>query len=94
MLKHISASLTDAKQALDTFLSDEVGSQYIERAVNVLLAFFNFDGRIFVCGSGGAMCNAMHCAKEFTGRFRNDRCGPPTTEFSDPRHMLCVEGYD
>lgn len=97
MLEHIKASLTDAKQALDTFLADEAGLQRVERAANVLLAAFNGEGRIFTCGNGGSMCDAMHFAEEFTGRFRNDRSGLPATAISDPSHMSCVAndfGYD
>lgn len=43
------------------------------------------------------MCDAMHFAEEFTGRFRGDRPGLPAIAISDPTHITCVAndyGYD
>jgi D-sedoheptulose 7-phosphate isomerase len=47
-------------------------------------------GRIFSCGNGGSMCDAMHFAEELTGRFRKDRAPLPAMAISDPSHLSCV----
>lgn len=43
------------------------------------------------------MCDAMHFAEEFTGRFRLDRPGIAAVAISDPSYISCVAndyGYD
>jgi D-sedoheptulose 7-phosphate isomerase len=43
------------------------------------------------------MCDAMHFAEEWTGRFRGDRLALPAMAFSDPSHLTCIAndfGYD
>ncbi len=54
-------------------------------------------GKIFTCGNGGSMCDAMHFAEELTGRFREDRLPLAAIAISDPSHLTCVAndyGYD
>ena len=49
------------------------------------------------CGNGGSMCDAMHFAKELTGRFRHNRKALGAMSLSDVSHMSCVSndfGYD
>jgi D-sedoheptulose 7-phosphate isomerase len=49
------------------------------------------------CGNGGSMCDAMHFAEEWTGRFRKDRAALPAIAFSDPSQLTCIAndfGYD
>jgi D-sedoheptulose 7-phosphate isomerase len=36
------------------------------------------------------MCDAMHFAEEWTGRFRGDRAALPALAFCDPAAMTCV----
>ena len=43
------------------------------------------------------MCDAMHFAEEWTGRFRQDRSALAAVAFSDPSHLTCIAndfGYD
>jgi D-sedoheptulose 7-phosphate isomerase len=43
------------------------------------------------------MCDAMHFAEEWTGRFRRDRAALPAMAFSDPSQLTCIAndfGYD
>jgi len=47
-------------------------------------------GRVLTCGNGGSMCDAMHCAEELSGRFRNDRAALAAHAISDPAHLTCV----
>jgi D-sedoheptulose 7-phosphate isomerase len=58
---------------------------------------FGRGGRVFSCGNGGSMCDAMHLAEELSGRFRGDRKGLPAQAISDAGYLSCVAndfGYD
>jgi D-sedoheptulose 7-phosphate isomerase len=49
------------------------------------------------CGNGGSMCDAMHFAEEWTGRFRDDRAALSALAFSDPAQLSCIAndfGYE
>jgi D-sedoheptulose 7-phosphate isomerase len=46
--------------------------------------------RLLICGNGGSLCDAMHFAEEFTGRFRTNRPALPVIALSDPAHLTCV----
>lgn len=59
-------------------------------ATRLICDVFRNDGKILVCGNGGSMCDAMHFAEEFTGRFRRDRKPLPAIALSDPAHLTCV----
>src|SRR5262245_8171340 len=53
--------------------------------------------KLMACGNGGSMCDAMHFAEEWTGRFRRDRVALPAVAFSDPAQLTCIAndfGYD
>jgi len=36
------------------------------------------------------MCDAMHFAEEWTGRFRKDRSALSAIAFSDPSQLTCI----
>lgn len=97
MTKHIEHSLRDAKEALDNLLGDEAALRAIESAGALLVETFERRGRVFSCGNGGSMCDAMHFAEELTGRYRRDRRALPATAIADAGHITCVGndlGYD
>lgn len=97
MLEHIRNSLQEAQRALDDFLNDEQTLRNIEQAAELLLASFAKRGKVFSCGNGGSMCDAMHFAEELTGRYRKNRPGIAALSISDPSHISCVAndfGYD
>jgi len=97
MINDIKNSLLEAKTALDRLLSDENSLNNIKAAAEILIQTFENDGRVFSCGNGGSMCDAMHFAEEFTGRYRKNRQGYPAVSISDPSHIACVGndfGYD
>lgn len=56
----------------------------------MLIETFERRGRVFSCGNGGSMCDAMHFAEELTGRYRSDRAALGATAISDPGHLTCV----
>ena len=54
-------------------------------------------GKLLACGNGGSMCDAMHFAEEWTGRFRGNRDALPAIAFSDPSQLSCIAndfGYE
>ena len=92
-----NSSLKEAKDALEGLLADEVMIGKINSAADMLIETFENKGRVFSCGNGGSMCDAMHFAEELTGRYRKNRRGYPAVAISDPGHLTCVAndfGYD
>lgn len=97
MIKHIEASLGEAQLALSNLIANKNTLKNIEQAAALLIAAFEAKGRVYSCGNGGSMCDAMHFAEELTGRYRHDRAALAATAISDPGHMSCVGndlGYD
>jgi D-sedoheptulose 7-phosphate isomerase len=97
MIEHIKASLAEAQATLEAFSNDSQSLQSVAQAAQLIVHTFEHAGRAFSCGNGGSMCDAMHFAEEFTGRFRLDRPGMAAIAISDPSYMSCVAndyGYD
>jgi D-sedoheptulose 7-phosphate isomerase len=90
MNKHIGYSLREAKRSLDCLLDDEVTLSAIAAAGQLLIETFEHRGRVFSCGNGGSMCDAMHFAEELTGRYRRDRPPLAAAAISDAGHLSCV----
>ena len=84
----ILASLRDARDALDALLADPQALASIEQAAALLIACFESGGRVYSCGNGGSMCDAMHFAEELTGRYQLDRPALPAVAISDPSHLV------
>jgi D-sedoheptulose 7-phosphate isomerase len=94
---HIRSSLLEAKAALDNLLANDDTQASIARAAAAFIETFRARGRVYACGNGGSMSDAMHFAEELTARYRRDRPGLPAIAISDPSHITCVGndfGYD
>jgi D-sedoheptulose 7-phosphate isomerase len=97
MIELIMSSLREAKDALEGLLAEEATIRKIKSAADGLIETFQKGGRVFSCGNGGSMCDAMHFAEELTGRYRKNRRGYAAVAISDPSHLTCVAndfGYD
>ncbi|ATP27219.1 phosphoheptose isomerase [Chromobacterium violaceum] len=97
MQDHIRASLDEARSALDNLLANPQALASVEAAAQTVIAALEAGGRVFSCGNGGSMCDAMHFAEELTGRYRGNRRGMAAIAISDPSHISCVGndyGYD
>lgn len=95
--QHIEASLQEAHAALNALLANPEALGAVERAAQVLIQVLQARGRVYSCGNGGSMCDAMHFAEELTGRYRLDRAALGATAISDAGHLTCVgndHGYD
>ena len=90
MSPHILATLTDARSALDALLANEAALGAIDAAGTLLAETFAREGRVYSCGNGGSMCDAMHFAEELSGRYRLDRPALGAAAISDPSHLSCV----
>ena len=90
-------NLKQAESALSTLLASPETLGQITASANLIADSFAQGGRVFSCGNGGSMCDAMHFAEELSGRYRNDRKALPAVSISDPSHISCVGndyGYD
>jgi D-sedoheptulose 7-phosphate isomerase len=95
--KQIRDSLNEAKAALEALLANERTLDAIARAAELLIDTFRAGGRVYACGNGGSMSDAMHFAEELTGRYRENRPGLPALAISDAGHLTCVAndfGYE
>jgi len=95
--RRIDAALLEASVALQALRADESALASLEAASEMMIATFQRGGRVYSCGNGGSMSDAMHFAEELTGRFRQDRAGLPAQAISDVGHLTCVAndfGYD
>ena len=90
MNRYIEQSLREAKRALECLLEDERTLLSINAAGQLLIKTFEHRGRVFSCGNGGSMCDAMHFAEELTGRYRSDRPALAASAISDAGHLSCV----
>jgi D-sedoheptulose 7-phosphate isomerase len=90
MREHVLHSLHEARASLDALLSNAGAIDALTRAGEALVDTFRRGKRVFCCGNGGSMCDAMHFAEELSGRYRHDRKGLPAVAISDPGHISCV----
>ena len=90
MKPHILDTLKQARSALDALLANDEALTAIGNAGDALVDAFRQGKRVFSCGNGGSMCDAMHFAEELSGRYRHDRRALPAASISDPSHISCV----
>jgi D-sedoheptulose 7-phosphate isomerase len=93
----IRTSLEEARSVLEAFLADPECAAACTQFAEEAHATLERGGTLYSCGNGGSMCDAMHFAEEWTGRFRGDRLALPAMAFSDPSHLTCIAndfGYD
>jgi D-sedoheptulose 7-phosphate isomerase len=93
----IQTAFREAAATLDAFLKDPTCVAGVERFAAAAAATLKRGGLLMSCGNGGSMCDAMHFAEEWTGRFRKDRSALPAVAFSDPSQLTCMAndfGFD
>ncbi len=93
----IRASFDEARAVLEAFIASEEGLANVGRFAEAAHATLARGGKLMACGNGGSMCDAMHFAEEWTGRFRGDRDALPALAFSDPSQLTCMAndfGYE
>ena len=82
---------------LAAFVGNDSNIQKIADAADLLITTLANGNRIYSCGNGGSMSDAMHFAEELSGRYRKNRKGLSATAISDAGHITCVAndyGYE
>lgn len=90
MVQNIINSLIEAKRGLEQLLVDQDTIIIINKAAQMIINTFENGGKVFACGNGGSMCDAIHFAEELTGQYRSKRKGFPAIAICDPGHLTCV----
>lgn len=85
----ITDALTQCRESLEELLAKEYTLSQIDCAGRMLADSLRHEGRVYSCGNGGSMCDAMHFAEELSGRFREDRPPLPAMAISDPGYLTC-----
>ena len=96
-LDPVRSAFDDAQATLTAFLADPACLASVRRFVAAAGKTLTNGGLLMSCGNGGSMCDAMHFAEEWTGRFRKDRAALPAIAFSDPSQLTCIAndfGFD
>jgi len=97
LLDVVRGSFAEARSTLEAFLADPANEAAVARFAQAAADTLKRGGLLMSCGNGGSMCDAMHFAEEWTGRFRKDRAALAAIAFSDPSHLTCIAndfGYD
>lgn len=90
MLDIVKASISAAVEAAQSFEQNEAALQKVADAGALLVSTFRAGGRVYACGNGGSMCDAMHFAEELSGKFRKVRAALPAMAISDAAHLTCA----
>ena len=97
LIDSIRNALLDAQDILNQFLLDHNNLTAISDMATDIKEIFDNGGKVYACGNGGSMCDAIHFAEECTGKFRNNRIPLPAIAFSDPGNLTCIAndfGFD
>lgn len=86
----VRASFEEAAATLRAFLDDPRCLAGVRRFVELSATALRSGKKLLACGNGGSMCDAMHFAEEWTGRFRRGRAALPALAFSDPSQLTCI----
>jgi D-sedoheptulose 7-phosphate isomerase len=92
----VASHFIEAGKVLVQFSTEENFNK-IESAGTILVQAVNIGKKIYACGNGGSMCDAMHFAEELTGRYRGNRKAIPALAIADQSHISCVSndyGYE
>ena len=90
ILHSIQSSLLDAQDTLNQFINNPDNINVIAETATLIRDVFEDQGRVFTCGNGGSLCDAVHFAEECTGKFRKNRDPLPAIALSDAGHITCT----
>ena len=89
-IDYLRSSLSSAADTLAAFTADEAAVAASAEFADLAFDALRGGKKLLACGNGGSMCDAMHFAEEWTGRFRGDREALPALAFSDPSQLTCI----
>ena len=90
ILHSIRGALLEAQDTLNRFIQNPENIATIAETAEMMRDVFEREGRIFTCGNGGSLCDAVHFAEECTGKFRSDRKPLPAIALGDAGHITCT----
>ena len=90
ILHSIRDALLEAQEVLDRFIRNPENIATLAKITALIRDIFEREGRVFTCGNGGSLCDAIHFAEECTGKFRSDRKPLPAIALSDVGHITCT----
>ena len=88
--QYIAPALTAAADAIERLRADGPAQESIAKAAGLLVRCFEAGNRVYACGNGGSLCEAMHIAAELSGNYRAERAPLPAVAFADPAYLTCV----
>ena len=97
MNQHIISSLQEAAAGLNALMQSEKTLQSVADVGALMASTLRQGGRIFSCGNGGSLCDAMHFAEELSGKYRNNRKALAAVAIADSGHLSCTAndyGYE
>jgi len=83
-------SFKKTESLIQNFYTNTDNVKELQLIAEKMAAAFNNGKKILICGNGGSLCDAMHFAEEFTGRYQKDRRPLPVIALADPAHLTCV----
>ncbi len=90
ILHSIRGALLEAQDILNRFIGNPENIATIAETAEMIRDVFEQEQRIFTCGNGGSLCDAVHFAEECTGKFRSDRKPLPAIALGDAGHITCT----
>ena len=90
ILHSIRGALSEAQDILNRFIGNPENIATIAKTAEMMRDVFEREGRIFSCGNGGSLCDAVHFAEECTGKFRSDRKPLSAIALGDAGHITCT----
>lgn len=90
MLENIKISFNGLFEAVETFISNEENLKQVDDLGALLAKKFEVGNKILIAGNGGSLCDAIHFAEEFTGRYRKNRKPLPVIALADNAHITCT----
>jgi D-sedoheptulose 7-phosphate isomerase len=90
MQNKLHQSYKTISDLLNAFIADQGEIDKTAEASRLIAETFQKGGKGLSAGNGGSLCDALHFAEEFTGRFQKDRSPLPVIALADPTHLTCV----
>ncbi|BAH40347.1 MAG TPA: SIS domain-containing protein [Gemmatimonas aurantiaca] len=93
----VTGALAESADALNALRNNAATLDAIMAAGALLAETLSGRGRVYSCGNGGSMSDAMHFAEELSGRYRQNRRALAAQAISDVGHLSCVAndfGYE
>lgn len=90
ILNSIRCALLEAQDVLNRFTQNPENIATIAKTAKIMRDVFERQGKIFTCGNGGSLCDAIHFAEECVGKFRGDRRPLPAIALSDAGAITCT----